>query len=110
MAGPRDAAEPPSGGTLPPGTGGARADQQWHGLAALSSCPKGFFGRFPIQSAPPSRDAICRRGRRGDIVPGPQAGAEFVTRALVWAMRPRGAMGVTTSLYALQTIFASHTL
>jgi len=35
------------------------------------------------QSAPPSRDAICRRGRWRDMMPGPQTGAEFLTRAHV---------------------------
>src|SRR5262245_51599984 len=106
MAGPCAAAEPPFGGTHLPRKGNAKIYQRWHGPAALSSCPKGFSGRFSIRvHRRPGMPSVVAAGG-GTWCPDPKTGAEFLTRALVRAMRPRGAMvqarGCMHSLSPLQ--------
>src|SRR5262245_24571712 len=92
MAGPCAAAEPPSGGTHVPRQGSAKIYQRWHGPAALSSCPKKLSGRFSIRvhRRPGMPSAVATGG--ATWCPDPKTGAEFLTRAHVRAMRPRGAM------------------
>ena len=108
MAGACSGAEPPSGGTLPPSQGGASVDQRWHGLTALSLCPERCSERFLIRvHRRPGMPSVVAAGG-GTSCPDPKPARNSSPAHSMGDAAPRRD-GVTTSLYALRSTFASHT-